>query len=99
MAQVLGADERQSVFEKLGRFSRNQWVMWQSHDLSRLIFSADRDLQDLVDGLGNVLTDSNKMVLFHYVCQLLPGEAQIEFDRIAAAMLSGGKYSKNVKLR
>lgn len=51
-----------------------------------------RNLQDLVESLRDVLTDSNKMVLFHYICQLLPGEAQNEFDRIAAAMLSGGEY-------
>jgi len=49
-----------------------------------------RDLPSLVQGLGTVLNDPNKVVLFHYVCQLLPEEAQAEFDRIAAAHLTGG---------
>lgn len=43
-----------------------------------------------MQGLGKVLDDPNKMVLFHYICQLLPEEAQTEFDRVAAAMLTGG---------
>ena len=47
----------------------------------------------MVQGLGSVLNDENKMVLFHYICQLLPEETQVEFDRIAAAMLAGGKCS------
>lgn len=49
-----------------------------------------RDLPSLVQGLGTVLNDPNKMVLFHYVCQLLPEEAQAEFDRIAAVHLTEG---------
>ncbi len=40
--------------------------------------------------MGDVLNDRNKVVLFHYICQLLPGETQNEFDRIAAGMLTGG---------
>ena len=32
-----------------------------------------------------LLSDPTKMVLFHYVCQLLPEDAQAEFDRLAAA--------------
>ena len=43
-----------------------------------------------MQGLGTVLDDPNKMVLFHYICQLLPEEAQVEFDRVAATMLTGG---------
>lgn len=43
-----------------------------------------------MEGLGDVLNDRNKVILFHYICQLLPGEAQNEFDRIAAGMLTGG---------
>ena len=38
-----------------------------------------------------MLNEPNKAVLFHYICQLLPHEAQAEFDRIAAASLDGGK--------
>ena len=49
-----------------------------------------RNMEGLVEGLGEVLNDRNKVVLFHYICQLLPEEAQNEFDRIAATMLSGG---------
>ncbi len=56
----------------------------------------NRNLEALVEGLGDVLTDSNKMVLFHYICQLLPGEAQNEFDRIAAAKVSGGIHIDRV---
>ena len=54
------------------------------------LFHNCRDLPSLVQGLGKVLDDPNKMVLFHYICQLLPEEAQTEFDRVAAAMLTGG---------
>ena len=43
-----------------------------------------------MEGLGEVLNDRNKIVLYHYICQLLPEEAQNEFDRIAAGLLSGG---------
>ena len=50
-------------------------------------------MHGLVEGLGEVLNDRNKVVLFHYICQLLPEEAQNEFDRIAASMLSGGDHS------
>ena len=35
-----------------------------------------------------LLSDPTKMVLFHHVCQLLPEEAQAEFDRMAAARLA-----------
>ena len=49
-----------------------------------------RNLPDLVEGLGEVLNDRNKIVLYHYICQLLPEETQNEFDRIAAGLLSGG---------
>ena len=64
-----------------------------SHDpqmTSLNLFHNCRDLPSLVQGLGKVLDDPNKMVLFHYICQLLPEEAQTEFDRVAAAMLTGG---------
>ena len=57
-----------------------------------------RDLPSLVQGLGKVLDDPNKMVLFHYICQLLPEEAQTEFDRVAAAMLTGGVCVNNYHL-
>ncbi len=42
-----------------------------------------------MEGLGEVLNDPNKMVIFHYICQLLPGETQAEFDRIASAAIAG----------
>ena len=50
-----------------------------------------RDLPELVGELGEVLKEPNKAVLFHYICQLLPNEAQAEFDRVAATTLAGGK--------
>ena len=37
-----------------------------------------------------LLSDPGKMQLFHHICQLLPAEAQVEFDRLAAASLGGG---------
>ena len=40
-----------------------------------------------MEGLQTLLSDPTKMVLFHYVCQLLPEDAQTEFDRLAAASL------------
>ena len=43
-----------------------------------------------------MLNEPNKAVLFHYICQLLPHEAQAEFDRIAAASLDGGKTNSEV---
>ena len=50
-----------------------------------------RDIPELIGQLGEVLTEPNKAVLFHYICQLLPDEAQAEFDRIAANSLAGGE--------
>ena len=51
-----------------------------------------RDIPELIGELGGVLKEPNKAVLFHYICQLLPHEAQAEFDRIAAASLEQGKF-------
>lgn len=50
-----------------------------------------REVPELVNSLTWVLDSPEKMVLYHYICQLLPDEAQAEFDRVAAAMLAGGK--------
>lgn len=44
-----------------------------------------------MEGLHTLLDDPTKIVLFHYVCQLLPEEAQAEFDRVAASRLADGE--------
>lgn len=54
-----------------------------------------RDIPKLIGELGGVLNEPNKAVLFHYICRLLPHEAQAEFDRIAAASFAGGTYVLN----
>ena len=58
-----------------------------------------RDIPELIGELGEVLNEPNKAVLFHYICQLLPHEAQAEFDRIAAASLEQGKIYCDTGLR
>ena len=63
------------------------------------IFLLCREVPELVNSLSWVLDSPAKMVLFHYICQLLPNEAQAEFDRIAAAMLAGGKAAIKVEGR
>ena len=69
--------------------SHDYHMTWNQYD--DITARTCRDLPQLVQGLGAVLNDANKMVLFHHICQLLPEEAQTEFDRIAAGMLAGGK--------
>jgi hypothetical protein len=49
-----------------------------------------REVPELVNSLSWILDSPAKMMLFHYICQLLPDNAQADFDRIAAAMLGGG---------
>ena len=56
--------------------------------------SISREVPELVNSLSWVLDSPAKMVLFHHICQLLPENAQVDFDRIAAAMLAGGKGLK-----
>ena len=55
-----------------------------------LMCSIDREIPELVNSLSWVLDSPAKTVLFHYICRLLPEQAQVEFDRIAATMLAGG---------
>ena len=55
-----------------------------------VILPVYRNLSQLVEGLGNVLNDPNKAVLFHYICQLLPGKKQAEFDKLAATTIAEG---------
>ncbi len=47
-----------------------------------------RDLPELVDRLSDVITDRRKSVLFHYVCQMLPEDSQLQFDNLAATKLA-----------
>lgn len=59
--------------------------------------SIPREVPELVNSLSWVLDSPAKIVLFHYICQLLPDNAQVDFDRIAAAMLAGGQSRDQLK--
>jgi len=49
-----------------------------------------REIPELVNSLTWILDSPEKTVLYHYICQLLPDEAQREFDHLAAAVLAKG---------
>lgn len=50
-----------------------------------------RDVQTLASSLAVLLCDPSKVCLLHEVCQLLPANDQVIFDRVAASVITEGK--------
>lgn len=50
-----------------------------------------RDVQQLAGSLAVLLSDPSRVCLLHEVCQLLPANDQVTFDRIAASVIGEGK--------
>ena len=56
---------------------------------------ACRNVSSLVSDIVPVLSDGQKAVLLHQICQFLPAQAQDEFDQRAASMLGEGALVMN----